>query len=99
VNGVRSKNVADTAAYVTRVNAIGNAIDESEALDADARRLERIAMGLRTREGIPLELLDAAARQRAHTIIAEGFAESDGTRLRLVARGRALVDPIAAELV
>jgi len=99
VNGVRSKNVADTAAYVARVSSIGHAIDESEALDADSRRIELIAMGLRTREGIPLELLDPRAIQNAHTFITEGLAESDGTRLRLIARGRALVDPIAAELV
>lgn len=99
VKGVRSKNVADTAAYVARVSSIGHAIDESEALDADARRIELIAMGLRTREGIPLELLAPRAIQNAHTFITEGLAETDGTRLRLIARGRALVDPIAAELV
>lgn len=99
VQGIRSKNVADTAAYVTRVTAIGHAIDESEALDAGARRMELIAMGLRTREGIPLDLLDAAALRTARTFVEEGLAECDGSRLRLVARGRALVDPIAAELV
>lgn len=99
VRGIRSKNVADTAAYVARVNALGHAIDESEALDAAALRLERIAIGLRTREGIPLALLDAAALPRAATLIDEGLAEIHGSRLRLIARGRALVDPIAAELV
>jgi oxygen-independent coproporphyrinogen III oxidase len=33
--------------------AIGHALDESETLDAEARRMERIALGLRTSEGIP----------------------------------------------
>jgi oxygen-independent coproporphyrinogen-3 oxidase len=99
VNAIRSKNVADTAAYVARVSSIGHAIDESEALDADARRLELIAMGLRTHAGIAMGLLDAAALQRAEIFHAEGLAEITGGRLRLVGKGRALVDPIAAELV
>lgn len=99
VNGVRSKNVADTAAYVARVNSIGHAIDESEALDADARRLELIAMGLRTSAGIAVDLLDASAFKRAEVFRAEGLAEIAGGRLRLIGKGRALVDPIAAELV
>ena len=51
---MRLKNVADTANYVAQVQAIGNALVESETLDAEAWRLERIALGLRTTEGIPL---------------------------------------------
>lgn len=99
VAAVRSKNVADTAAYVARVESLGHAIDESEALDAEALRLERIALGLRTSEGIPLDLLDSAGRERAEMLVAEGLAEIHPGRLVLVRRGRALVDPIAAELV
>lgn len=99
VNGIRSKNVADTAAYVSRVTSIGNAIDESEALDTAARRLELIAMGLRTCEGISTALLDADALRRAGVFADEGFAILENGRLRLIGRGRALVDPIAADLV
>lgn len=99
VAGVRWKNVADTARYVERVNAIGHALVESEPLDAEARRLERIALGLRTREGIPLDLLDAPGRDRAAALASEGLAHLTATRLVLVSHGRALVDPIAAELI
>ncbi len=99
ISGVRSKNVSDTASYVSQINAIGNALAESETLDAEARRIERIALGLRTREGIPLTLLDAAARETATTLAEEGLAEITGEHLVLIHRGRALVDPIAAELV
>jgi oxygen-independent coproporphyrinogen-3 oxidase len=95
----RSKNVADTAAYITRVVAIGHALDESETLDAEARRIERIALGLRTSAGIPLSLLDKAAAERAAALVAEGLAVIDDGRMILVGRGRALVDPVAAELV
>lgn len=99
LDGVRWKNVADTARYVSQIESIRNALVESETLDAEARRLERIALGLRTKEGIPLDLLDPEARQRATNFATEGLARIDGDRLILIHHGRALVDPIAAELV
>ena len=97
IGGVRSKNVPDTARYVAQIQALGNAVVESETLDAEARRLERIALGLRTSEGIPLSLLDSPARAR--TLVGEGLARIENERLVLIHHGRALVDPIAAELV
>lgn len=95
----RSRNVADTAAYITRIQALGHASDECEGLDDEARRIERIALGLRTSAGIPLSLLHADSRGRAAVLAAEGLARIDGGRLVLTGHGRALVDPIAAELV
>jgi oxygen-independent coproporphyrinogen-3 oxidase len=99
VGCVRSKNIADTAAYINRINSLGHAMDEAETLDAEARRIERIALGLRTSAGIPLTLLDKEARQRAATLAAEGLAVVRDGRMTLAGRGRALVDPVAAELV
>ena len=69
------------------------------ALDAEALRLERVALGLRTTQGIPLDLLDAAAGPRLEVLVSEGLARIEHGRLILIHRGRALVDPIAAELV
>jgi hypothetical protein len=46
-----------------------------------------------------MSLLDSAARSRAITLTTEGLARIDGQTLTLVDRGRALVDPIAAELI
>lgn len=97
--GQRMKNIADTAAYITRVQSLGNALDEAETLDEEARRIERIALGLRTSAGIALSLLDVEAHQRAAVLVEEGIASIGGGRLVLTGRGRALVDPIAAELV
>jgi len=99
LGSIRSKNVADTARYVAQIHALGQAQAEAETLDAEAFRMERIALGLRTAEGIPLTLLDAAARDRADLFAAEGLARIEHGRLRLIHHGRALVDPIAAELV
>jgi coproporphyrinogen III oxidase-like Fe-S oxidoreductase len=72
---------------------------ESEALTPEARRIERIALGLRTNEGIPLSLLDGGALERAAGLAAEGLAQLTADRLLLVHHGRALVDPIAADLI
>lgn len=99
IGGVRSRNVSDTAAYVERIETIGHATDEIETLDPEARRIELIALGLRTLEGIPLDLLDHAGRERACQLAGEGLATIDGDSLQLTGRGRALVDPIAAELI
>ncbi len=99
IGGQRLKNVPDTAAYIERVGSIGNALDEAETLDDEARRIERIALGLRTSAGIALSLLEGKARERAAVLAEEGIASIGGGRLVLTGRGRALVDPIAAELV
>ncbi len=99
LDGIRWKNVSDTVRYVTQVQVIGHALTESETLNDEARRLERIALGLRTREGISLKLLNPEARQRAAHLATEGLARIEGERLILIHHGRALVDPIAAEVV
>jgi oxygen-independent coproporphyrinogen-3 oxidase len=99
LRGVRSKNIPDTARYIAQVSALGNALHESETLDAEATRLERIALGLRTKEGISTALLTPEGRQRAHFLATEGLATLNGDQFILIHHGRALVDPIAAELV
>jgi oxygen-independent coproporphyrinogen-3 oxidase len=96
---MRSKNIADTAAYANRVNTIGHAMDEVESIGAESWRIERVALGLRTSAGIALELLDEAAVARAGMLAEEGLAVISDGRLILSGRGRALVDPVAAELI
>ncbi len=99
LDGIRWKNIPDTARYVSQVGSLGHALIESEILDIEARRLERIALGLRTSEGIPMDLLSPAARERAVHFASENLAKIDHERLVLIHHGRALVDPIAAELI
>ncbi len=99
LHGVRWKNVSDTARYVAQVQATGHALAESETLDAEARRLEKIALGLRTKDGISLDLLSPESQVRAAHLATEGLARIDKNRLILIHHGRALVDPIAAELI
>jgi len=98
IDRVRSQNVADTARYVEMVNGIGNAITGSEAIDPEAWRIERIALGLRTREGIPLDRVDSRA-ETLQSLVESGYAVIENGRLVLTEEGSALVDPIAGELV
>ncbi|MDB6079496.1 MAG: radical sam alpha/beta horseshoe [Akkermansiaceae bacterium] len=95
LDGARTRNVPDTAEYVRMISSIGNATVESEQLDAGQRRLERIALMLRTDEGIPLALLEGPPPA---TLLDHGLAEIHGDRLILTRAGIPLVDPIAAEL-
>ena len=99
IHGVREKNIPDTAAYIRQVNSIGNAIHETEALTPDQRRIELIALGLRTTRGIPLDLLDGEALAKAKTLASENLVHIAGERLHLTQLGRPLVDPIAAVLI
>ena len=99
IGPLRSKNIADTARYVAMIGSLGHATADSETLDPAARRIERIALGLRTSEGIPIGLLDPAALARAEVMAGENLVRVAAGRLVLTGRGRALVDPIAAELI
>lgn len=95
LQSVRTKNVPDTADYVRMVGSLGNAVVESETLDAEQLRLERIALMLRTEEGLPRALVDDAAVDH---LIELGLAEVRGGNVVLTLAGSPLVDPIAGEL-
>lgn len=92
----RSQNVCDTASYLKRVSAIGHAQDDIEILDDEAWRLERIALQLRTTEGLPKEFL-APHTELSH-LKAQELIKETATHLRLIGEGPLLVDSIATEL-
>ncbi len=98
IGNTRSKNIADTARYAEMMASIGHATSESEALSTEDLRLERIALGLRTSEGISLALLDDAGKVRAHDLAGFGLLVIEGNSLTLTRRGSALVDSIAGEI-
>ncbi len=98
IDALRTKNIPDTASYVARINQIGHATSESESLDQEALRLERLAMGLRTCEGIPVALLEENGLQRAKVLADFGLLHICESHLQLTKRGSALVDSIAAEI-
>lgn len=99
IQGTRHQNISDTHAYIRQVQSLGNALSSSEVLLADHRRIELIALGLRTSRGIPLTLLELPALERAKQLEEENLLHFSGDRLVLSKLGRPLVDPIALELI
>lgn len=99
INGIREKNIPDTAAYIRQVNSIGHAIHERETLTPAQRRIELIALGLRTTRGISIDLLGPESLERAKTLASENLLSLGASHLHLTSLGRPLVDPIAAELI
>lgn len=95
LGSTRHTNVDDTDRYVRMVEQLGQAIVGSEALTPEQHRLERLALLLRTSEGVPLEIL---AEADPGELVAQGLARIKNDRLVLTPSGSALVDPIAARL-
>lgn len=96
IQGMRFTNWRDTAEYRRQVAAVGHGRVEEEAISEEDRRLERLALGLRTREGIPVDVADA---DRVALLEGEGLAERDGDRLRLTLRGMMVADDVAGYLI
>jgi len=94
----RWKTLPDTAAYVRAVLDGGEVRTEAETLDDAALRLERLALQLRTREGIPRELVPPEDAPGLARLVEAGWLEERGARLALTREGRALADSIATEL-
>ena len=97
--GRRWKNIPDTARYIAMINSLGHAEAETEAIGPEEFRLERIALLLRTDEGVPLVHLSAAPEGHLDQLLDEGLAELAGDRLRLIGRGPLLVDSVTEFLV
>lgn len=98
INRTRSTNIKDTSTYVSMLNVLKDAVGDIEILDSEDFLLERIAMGLRTREGIPLSLLNTQGLHRARELSAFGLLEIHENTLALTLRGSALVDAIVTEI-
>jgi oxygen-independent coproporphyrinogen-3 oxidase len=92
--GWRRKNLADTEAYTQRVLNSEDRFETLERLDAETLRLERLSLGLRTREGIEPEFLDEG---RLRTLEAHGFVGISHGRVTLTRRGRLVADQVSAD--
>jgi putative oxygen-independent coproporphyrinogen III oxidase len=101
VGGVRWWNVKHPAAHADRLaRGESPAADREVLTDAD-RALEAVMLGLRLREGLPLERLSATGRQRAAEAVVRGLldpAAHEGGRAVLTDRGRLLADAVVRDL-
>ncbi len=97
VLGERWKSLPDTRRYVETVFSGGDVQVEHENLTEEDRRIESIAMQIRTNRGV--ERSTIADPTILQVLTAEGLVEELKGRIRLTDRGKALADPVASELI
>jgi putative oxygen-independent coproporphyrinogen III oxidase len=98
VGGVRWWNVKHPAAYADRLAASQSPALAYEHLSADDRRVERILLELRLREGLPVLALDRHGRAQVARLVEEGLVTLATERLILTRRGRLLADAVVRDL-
>ena len=99
IGGVRWWNVKHPAAYAARIERGVSPAAGRELLDDETRRVERVLLELRLREGLPVELLDRAGRERVADVVSRGLGEREGERLVLTLQGRLLADALVRDLL
>ncbi|MFC7430157.1 MULTISPECIES: radical SAM family heme chaperone HemW [unclassified Agrococcus] len=101
VGGVRWWNVKHPAAYAQRLAAGDSPALAREELDAETRRVERVLLETRIRDGLPVDVLDADGRLAVAGLIADGLVEGAAAlRGRIVPTlaGRLLADAVVRRL-
>ena len=99
VGGVRWWNVKHPAAYADRLAAGRSPAHAREVLDTESRRVERVLLELRLREGLAPEVLDPAGRAAVPDQVARGLLVTEGDRLVLTRTGRLLADAVVRDLL
>ncbi len=99
VGGVRWWNVKHPKAYAERLVAGASPGAGREVLTDEDRRVERILLELRLRQGLPLALLHPAGRAAVERHVADGSLLVEGDHAVLTLRGRLLADAVVRDLV
>ena len=106
-NGTRWWNARDAKTYISRVNERGHAREGEETLDARQRLSERVALGVRLREGFDLDELETHYQINARALLGEGLAfltqagalQKDGANVRPAPASMAIADGLALRLL
>jgi len=96
VGGVRWWNAKHPTAYADRLAAGESPALARELLDAETRRVERVLLEIRLRDGLPLSLVGSTGVER---VVADGSAVVEGDRLVLTRQGRLLADAVVRDLL
>ena len=94
----RWQNVCDYRGYADRVLGGVSPVGSMEELSPEMKRTERIALSLRTREGISEKLL-GSNREQTREFIALGLLERSNENLVLTRAGRSVADSVAEALL
>lgn len=95
---VRRWNLREWDDYRREVFEGRSAEEGREELGADALRLERIWLGLRTTRGVEVSPLPPSARALTRRWVTEGLAAEEAGRLALSRRGWLMLDRLAVDL-
>lgn len=95
----RFSNIANTKIYNLKLAAAQLATSEREQLGMEEWRTERLALQLRTKEGVSVAYLHEHSRDLVEQLCRQGMAELDTFNLRLTAQGSLLVDEIVTRLL
>jgi putative oxygen-independent coproporphyrinogen III oxidase len=102
VGGVRWWNVKHPTAYAGRIAAGASPAHAREVLDAETRRVERVLLEIRLRDGMDVDVLDGAGRAALPAQVARGLVvplEEARGRVVLTTRGRLLADAVVRDLL
>ncbi|WP_019136811.1 radical SAM family heme chaperone HemW [Cellulomonas massiliensis] len=105
VGGVRWWNVKHPRAYADRLGRGLSPAAGRELVSGDAADLERVMLGVRLAQGLPVAELPSSGRRAVAGLVADGLVDGraalDRTdpRLRLTRRGRLLADAVVRALV
>ncbi|MFC4783636.1 radical SAM family heme chaperone HemW [Nocardioides sp. MAHUQ-72] len=99
VGGVRWWNVKHPAVYAERLAAGRSPAHAREVLDEESRRVERVLLELRLREGLAADVLDGPGRAAVPDLEARGLLVTQGDRLVLTRTGRLLADGVVRDLL
>lgn len=100
VGDTRWWNVKHPRTYAERLASGESPVQDREVLTDDDRRLERVMLGVRLAEGLPVTALSEPARAAAE--VQSGLIDADeldGGRVVLTDRGRLLADAVIRRLV
>lgn len=101
VGGVRWWNLKHPAAWAARL-AEGSPAAAREVLTDEQRSDEEILLGVRLREGLPIDRLTADGRRAVAGLVADGLVDGRaaiGGRVALTRRGRLLADTVVHHLI
>jgi putative oxygen-independent coproporphyrinogen III oxidase len=99
VGTTRWWNVKHPNTYAQLLDSANLPVAGFEQLDSQQRHTEDVLLRIRLRQGLPLDLLDDAERERAAIAVNDGLLTSEGQRLVLTDRGRLLADGVVRMLL
>jgi oxygen-independent coproporphyrinogen-3 oxidase len=102
IGGVRWWNVKHPAAYAERISAGHSPAAGRETLDADTRRVERVLLATRIRDGLSMNELTPSGRTAVAGLIADELVDAAAAlrgTIRLTLRGRLLADAVVRRLL